>query len=265
MKIKFRQKIGYFLMKKLEKFSRGNIFTYYWSRKLLPLYVYLTGSPHEKDFLILKKIPARPGILLDVGANDGVSVLSIRALNKTNPILSLEPNPKQKGRLRLLTKIIKNYEFKLVGAGEKTGKLTLYSPIYKGYPLLSYATLKPELLDLSGHMFTKNYRPDLLSFVKTTVDIIVIDDLNLDISFVKIDAEGNDFCVLKGMLATVKRCKPVIIIERVNSTLKEINALLEGFDYRLVNPETAETITEKSSAGTWHNFTFWPVGLVPRN
>jgi FkbM family methyltransferase len=167
--------------------------------------------------------------------------------------------------LRFLTKIFKNYEFKLVGAGEKTGKLTLYSPIYKEYPLLSYATLKPELLDLSGHMFTKNYRPDLLSFVKTTVDIIVIDDLNLDISFVKIDVEGNDFCVLKGMLATVKRCKPVITIESVNSTLKEINTLLEGFDYRLVNPETAETITEKSSAGTWHNFTFWPAGLVPRN
>jgi FkbM family methyltransferase len=264
MKIKFLQTVGYFLMKKLEKLSRKNIFTYYWSRKLLPLYVYITGTPHEKDFLILKKIPVRTGILLDIGANDGVSVLSIRSLNKTNPILSLEPNPEHKGRLLLLTKIIKNYQFKLVGAGEKHGKITLYSPIYKGYPLLSYATLKPELLDLPGHMFTKNYRPDLLHFIKTTVDIIVIDDLNLDISFVKIDAEGNDFNVLKGMLVTIRRCKPVIMIERGNTTLKEINALLEDMNYCLVNPETAETITEKS-VHKEANLVFWPTGLVSIN
>jgi FkbM family methyltransferase len=264
MKINFLQTIAYFLMKKLEKLSRKNISTYYWSRKLLPLYVYLTGAPHEKDFLILKKIPVRPGIFLDVGANDGVSVLSIRSLNKTNPILSLEPNPNHEGRLHLLTKIIKNYQFKLVGAGEKPEKLTLYSPIYKGYPLLSYATLKPELLDLAGTTFTKKYRPELLDFIKTTVEIIAIDDLNLDISFVKIDAEGNDFNVLKGMLVTIKRCKPVIMIENGHTSLKKINGLLEGFDYCLVNAETAENITEKLAPND-SNLVFWPTGLVPIN
>jgi len=48
-------------------------------------------------------------------------------------------------------------------------------------------------------MFAKNYDSNQLSFVKHTVDIILIDELNLDVSFVKIDAEGADLSIIKGM------------------------------------------------------------------
>lgn len=251
-------------MRTLEKFSRQNIFVYYWARKLLPFYIYLTGTPHERFFNILKKIPQRPGILLDVGANDGLSVFSMRSLNKSNPILSIEPNFAQKGRLKLLTRLIRNYQFKLVGAGEKHHKLTLYSPVYKGYPLSSYATLKPELFDLPRYgMFTATYNHDLLSFVKSTVEIVPIDDLNLDVNFVKIDAEGTELSVLKGMLSTIERCKPVIMIERVNFTILEIQDLLQNFNYRLVDPTTAEFVSEEE-VDDEPNLVYWPVGLTPK-
>ena len=51
---KINQATGNFLMRILEKFSRQNIFVYYWMRRLLPLYVYLTGTPHERFFNVLK-------------------------------------------------------------------------------------------------------------------------------------------------------------------------------------------------------------------
>jgi FkbM family methyltransferase len=265
MEKKFNQASSNFLMKILERFSRKNIFVYHWARKFLPLYVYLTGTPHERFFMILKKIPERPGILLDVGASDGLSVISMRTLNKNSPILSLEPNPEQKGILKLLAKLIGNYQFKLVGAGEKPEDLTLYTPVYKGYSLASYATLNPELFDLPRYgMFTDNYNPSLLSFVKNTVKIVPIDSLNLNIDFVKIDAEGAELSVLNGMLSTIERCRPVIMVERVNFSISEIQNLLQSFNYQLVNSTTAEFVPEEEVADE-PNLVFWPVGLTPKN
>jgi FkbM family methyltransferase len=265
MKKIFNQATKGFLYRAIENLARKNLFVYYWTRRLLPLYVYFTGSPHERFFEILKKIPERPGVILDVGANDGVSVFSIRTLNKTNPILSLEPNPEQKQQLQILTKFFKNYQFQIIAAGEKQDKLTLYSPIYKGYPLTSFATLKPELLDLPGYgMFTQNYDSSKLSFVKRTVKVIPIDELNLDLTFVKIDVEGTELSVLKGMISTIRRCKPVIMIERVSFTISEIKKMLHEFDYRLVDPETANFVSDKVIDDE-PNLIFWPAELIPKN
>ena len=92
------------------------------------------------------------------------------------------------------------YQFQIIAAGEKQDKLTLYSPIYKGYPLTSFATLKPELLDLPGYgMFTQNYDSSKLSFVKRTVKVIPIDELNLDLTFVKIDVEGLETAIINSL------------------------------------------------------------------
>lgn len=265
MEKNFNQATKNFISRTIENLARKNLFAYYWARRLLPLYVYFTGAPHERFFEILKKIPERPGMILDVGANDGVSIFSIRTLNKTNPILSLEPNPEQKGQLQMLTKFFKNYRFQIVAAGEKQDELTLYSPIYKGYPLTSFATLKPELLDLPGYgMFAQNYDSNQLSFVKNTVKVIPIDDLNLDVTFVKIDVEGAELSVLKGMISTIRRCKPVIMIERVHFSISEIQNLLQEFDYRVVDPETAKFVSDEEIDDE-PNLIFWPVDLIPRN
>lgn len=48
------------------------------------------------------------------------------------------------------------------------------------------------------------------------------------ISFVKIDAEGHDLIVLKGMTEILKSSQPVIVIEDVTN---ETASFLEGFGY----------------------------------
>lgn len=260
----FKQAPGSFLVKTLEKFSRQNVCLYYWARRLLPLYVFITRTPHEKYFFILKKIPERSGIILDVGANDGLSVISIRLLNKVNPIISLEANPEHESRLRTLAKFIKNYRYMILGAGEKERELTIYTPVYKGFPLTSFARLELDSYDLTDYgMFTSNYDKSQLTFKKSRTKVITIDSLNLDPMFVKIDVGGAlELSVLKGMLRTIERCQPVIMIERVDFTISEIKNLLEGFGYQLVDPETAKPVPDETVSDE-PNLVFWPTSLIP--
>jgi len=259
-----KQAPGSFLIKTLERISRENVHFYYWARKLLPLYVFLTRTPHEKYFLILKKIPKRSGIILDVGANDGVSVISIRLFNKRNPIVSLEINPMHKNRLRTLSKFIKNFRYMLLGAGEKKEEIKIYTPVYKGFPLPSFARLTPDNYDLTEYgMFTKSYDKNEHTFIKHTSKIVPIDTLNLEPMFVKIDTAGKyELSILKGMLRTIERCQPVIMIERADFTILEIRKLLEDFGYHLVDWETAKPVSDEMVSDE-PNLIFWPNSLTP--
>ena len=255
-----------FLLQALEKLFRQNVCLYYWSRKLAPWYFYITRTPHEKYFLILKKIPERPGILLDVGANDGVSVISIRSINKVNPIISLEPNPEYETRLRTLSKLITKYQYIMVGAGQKENEATLYTPVYKGFPLTSFTMVEPDCYDLTDYgMFTSNFDKSQLSFKKNNTKIVTIDSLKLDPMFVKIDVPGAmEILVLKGMLLTIKRCQPVIMIERGFTSISKIKEVLKEFNYYLVDPKTAKPVSEEIVSDE-PILVFWPTSLTPLN
>jgi FkbM family methyltransferase len=253
-----------FLLQMLEKFFRQNVYLYYWARKLVFWFHLITRTPHEKYFLILKKIPERSGIILDVGGNDGVSVISIRSLNKVNPIISLEPNPEHENRLRTFTKFIKNYQYIMVGAGKEEREVTLYTPVYKGFPLTAFTAVEPDSYDLTDYgMFTNNYDKNQLTLKKNKAKVVSIDSLNLNPVFVKIDVPGAmEILVLKGMLRTIKQYQPVIMIERGFSAVPEIQDVLRDFNYYLVNPETAEPVSEETVSDE-PILVFWPASLTP--
>lgn len=68
------------------------------------------------------------------------------------------------------------------------------------------------------------------------VNTITIDGLNIsDVDFIKIDVEGYNMPILKGMMETMKRCKPIIQLEmafeqKVND---ETSALLISLGYAM--------------------------------
>lgn len=66
------------------------------------------------------------------------------------------------------------------------------------------------------------------------IPIISIDDIKFeqDVSFVKIDVEGFELHVIKGMLNTIKTYKPTIFIEIRNRFFSEINQYLQEFGYK---------------------------------
>lgn len=49
---------------------------------------------------------------------------------------------------------------------------------------------------------------------KTEVEMVTIDSLGLQgVNLIKIDVQGGEFAVLAGAAATLKRCKPIVLIE----------------------------------------------------
>jgi len=51
--------------------------------------------------------------------------------------------------------------------------------------------------------------------------------LNTDPIFIKIDVEGFDHKVIKGMMKTIKRYKPILLVELNKENIYEINELLK--------------------------------------
>jgi hypothetical protein len=54
--------------------------------------------------------------------------------------------------------------------------------------------------------------------------------INKNIDFIKIDVEGYDHLVIKGMLKSIKKYKPIIFVEYNVENIKNICTLLKNYD-----------------------------------
>ena len=64
------------MIKKFEVLIRQNVYAYYWLRRIYFWYCYVFRISHEPEFSILSRMRTRPGEIIDVGANDGISAIS---------------------------------------------------------------------------------------------------------------------------------------------------------------------------------------------
>lgn len=181
----------------------------------------------------------KPGdCVVDVGGNIGMFTLAAKAL--TGPegrIVAFEPNPKPRAKFQRHIELNKlgNIELLPFALHETEGRATLHFP--------KINTGEGSLTRLDG------YAPDDTESVE--VEIRVADSCigGLNPRLVKLDVEGAEIGVLKGMTGLVGRAKPVITAEyvpehlaRFGSSLADFNAFADrfGYDiYRLSAPKSA--------------------------
>ena len=162
----------------------------------------------EKNLSIIKK-----GSFLDIGSNIGNHTLFFFQRGYIQFAYCFEP---VQDTFQILQKNISlnNLQNKTklfnVGVGEKQGKAQIQSYNINNTGL---SQLKP--------------------CDEGEVPIIAIDDIAFEenISFVKIDVEGFELNVIKGMLNTIKKYKPVIFIEIRNHFFDQIYDYLKLFGY----------------------------------
>jgi FkbM family methyltransferase len=201
------------------------------SRRATAAARFLARRPHEPDFRFLARVPRR-GLLVDVGANAGQSALSFRVVQPRSPILSLEPNPAHEPDLRLVRRLLRDFEYRMCAAGDSDGWMTLRVPEYRGLPLTGEGSLRAEAGGSSWCLehYLGPEEAARVRWVEHRVPVRRLDGMAIEPAVLKVDVEGFELAVLRGALETLRRCRPIVLVER-SEEFGEVSELLGGLGY----------------------------------
>ena len=168
--------------------------------------------------LFSKKINS--DILIDIGANIGF--YSILSSGRFGQIYSFEPNDRN---FKLLKKNIKNNKLNNIqvlnfGLGEKEEVL------------LGNSNTKGELFQTSGFAISKNNKKGESVLIKKGDDVLQLKNTTLTI---KIDVEGFEFFVLKGLKSTLINNWCVLQVEIWEKNNDEVHNFLKSLGYKMIN------------------------------
>ena len=183
---------------KIKKFLiPGKLYLKYLKRKHL--------NKGEDELHLLRFFVGKGNGAIDIGANKGVYSSVLAPL--VSIVHSFEPNPK-------LFKILKSglasncigYQIALSDTSTKKNLLVPYSKRKKAYSNQGASLSSTKVNDEHGVVEVQTNTLDSYNFN--------------NIDFIKIDVEGHELNVLKGAVKTLKRNKPILLVELSESHTK---------------------------------------------
>jgi len=174
---------------------------------------------------------ARPGVIVDAGAHDGKLTLPLAALPGAR-VIAFEPLPPAFQRLRAAASTAGgDITLRSEALSDRQGSVTLSVPRVAGQAQEEWASIAKD------YDVIRAADPRLEAIDRWVVPTLPLDVLRLnDVTAMKIDVEGAEEEVLRGAMATLRRCRPVLSIEieerhRAGST-RAIPELLLPLGYR---------------------------------
>jgi FkbM family methyltransferase len=234
---------------------------YRWSRFALNVLRFLARRPHEPDFAAFASFPPRPGVFLDIGANTGQSAFAFRIFDRRTPILSVEANALHEPELRLVRRLVPRFDYMICAAGDAPGEATLHVPVFRGLPLTGEASLDADAEHLRHPWWVEQTVGDdhePLEVMHVPVTIRRLDDLGLHPAYVKVDVEGAEPQVLRGLRETLARHRPILLVEDASSH-DEVRALLVDLGYEALEWVPAERRLRPPTDGSARNLFYVPV------
>jgi FkbM family methyltransferase len=191
--------------------------------------------PHDHTYYALPHfVKNQNSLILDIGANQGISALSFRRLCNKNPIVSFEPNRALEIDLLKISKRISNYQFHMCGLGDREGSFKLFVPKYKDVYLHTFSSLDLNSLEKAVNETYKSTVSSQVVIDTFICDIKTLDSFGYCPTVIKVDAEGFEAKIFAGGTTTLTKYKPTIIFEAVHGTLIEILDRLHDLDYTIV-------------------------------
>ena len=219
----------------IENIIRSNIYLFIFFRFLINKF--FSKIIYESDFNILIFLKNtsifKKKTIIDVGANDGISIKIIRKFTN-NKIISFEPNNLNYKKITLLKKKIKNLiTYKIGLSNIKHRGVFIYEAYFKKYHLSPFdSLLKINVMKhLKGSLFIKNIVKKI-TIKKSKIKIDKLDNYMLNPCFIKIDIQGHEYECVKGSIKTIKKSKPIIMIEFDTLIIDKIYKVLRKFGYR---------------------------------
>lgn len=215
------------LFQVLEKIVRSHPLVYFFIRYLIRFTNIFEDDAHGVKYLSLgKKIN-----IIDVGASDGVATKFFRNNLDTNKILCFEPN-------KPYVKILKNLKLNNLlvydyGISQNNRKFKVFYPRYKFFgknlDLITYTFYnKKDLIKQinTDFKFKKN-----ISIVQKFINLKKVTKIKYKISLIKIDVNGHEYPVVKGLRNIIKKDRPVLIVE-TDKNIKKIELFLKKLNYK---------------------------------
>lgn len=135
-----------------------------------------------------------------LGANRGIYTWRLKKLARA--VHAFEPNPELAERLR---RAVPGAVVHPCALSDRDGEADLRVPLVNGIAYDGWATVEPKNRLLAVH-------PDDVRTIR--VPLRTLDSFGLeDVGFVKIDVEGHELAVLHGAALTLKRCRPILLLE----------------------------------------------------
>lgn len=172
----------------------------------------------------------RGSTVVDVGTSWGFfSYHMAGRVGRDGRVFSYEPHPLNVPGLRKLAKAQPQVTFRQAAISDVSGEATMSVPRMRYRPVTAQASLAHDFHDLDG------VGTDSIAVPTTRLDDEI--DRNTHVAFIKIDVEGHELAVLRGAAATLRRCRPVLLIEIEQRHIREpIDVVFDeilGFGYEL--------------------------------
>jgi FkbM family methyltransferase len=207
-------------------------------------------KPHEVDFqaLALPFIKSIIGdrVIVDVGANIGWSLVSMRKVGISNKVFSFEANRILIPTLKSVAKLYPESKVHSNALGSKNKISSLYTPSVDGVTYHQESSFNRSQFDLKYiEDRLKSYGNEIRLRRKWMV-IRKLDTFKLKPGFIKIDVEGYESEVLNGGRKTIEECRPIIMLESGDRERVGVMASLQ-YERYFYNPSLHSLQREETS------------------
>ena len=214
----------------LERLSRSHPYIYYFARKIA---FHLNIFEREFDGVKKIKFTQKKINLIDVGASDGIAIKYINKLKPLNYIYAFEPNKLYYKQLINLKNKFQNLRTYCFGLSEKKKVHIVFIPSFKFlgkiYYMITYTFYN--LKELKHNLkinFTFKHNIKIKKF-KIKLDKFCYFDQKIDL--VKLDVNGHEFSVIKGLKKLLLKDKPALILEELKN-IDKIEFFLKKYKYK---------------------------------
>jgi len=219
----------------------------------------LRWDKKEKDFFHFLKLLPDNGIVLDLGANIGVTSYHLAKKLPASKIFSFEPLALNMNTLKRIKKKfhLKNIQEYEVAVGEKNGSLEMVMPVINKVPMhgLSHVVHKEISDNNNGY--------------KYKVPVVCLDDFDdlksaeSKINGIKIDIENFEYFALKGGENLIRKNQPLIYCELwENDNREKCISLLNNLGYSALLLQKNKLVPFEDVTIEKHNFFFLPKSLT---
>lgn len=193
----------------------------------------LYGKWEKESLKIWAQLAKRSHTIVDIGANTGVYSLLAKNNNPTAVVVAIEPIDVN---YDVLERNISENGFDILTEKVALSDTSGTAAMFMLKDRLNYMTSVNENRytnhpEIQGEAEVVEIQVPLMPFS------YVCDKHKLkQIDLVKIDVEGHEITVLKGMMEAIREYRPVILIEVIgDESARQLDAMFRGLDYRFVS------------------------------